>query len=327
MSINRYRKAFAPTVIATVMFLVPAHAQEVILRLAHEAPETTIKGQTADKLAELVSEYTNGEVEVQVFPSAQLVPTVDELRAVSRGQVDIVAPFTSYFSTIDQAWDVFNQPTLFESPEQAIEVFGGPVGRSILERVEDSGLVGLSIWHDAPVYLFTRDREIKTPGDMAGLAIRVPPSAPLEAFIEGASATPVALPAPEVYLALQQGVANAVATTPTFAGPFGWHEVLNHGTRIMWGASGYGVVMNARSFEGLSESQRDGFMRAVEEAALWNQERALNNINYWEGWLEENGVTWYSPTEEELIEWRAAGSAIWENQPDVVQEYIGRIKQ
>ncbi|MCZ7675410.1 MAG: TRAP transporter substrate-binding protein [Roseovarius sp.] len=301
--------------------------EEVVLRLAHEAPETTTKGQAANKLAELVTQYTDGEVEVQVFPGGQLVPTIDEIRAVSRGQVDIVAPYTSYFSAIDEAWNVFYMPTLFESPKHAVEVFAGPVGRSILDRVENSGLVGLSIWHDGPVYLFTKDKVVKTPSEMAGLKVRVAPSAPLEALIEQGSATPVALPATDVYLALQQGVANAVATTSTYAGPARWNEVLENGTRVLWGWGGYGLVMNQKSLAKLSDSQREGFMRAVNEAAQWNQEQALENVTYWENWLEEQGLAWYAPTDEELAQWQEAGTVIWEMQPAMIGDYIAQIRE
>ena len=324
---NRKTSVFAAACAAVVALTVSAHAQEVVLRFAHEAPETTIKGQTANKLAELVKEYTDGAVEVQVFPGAQLVPTVDELRAVSRGQVDIVAPYTSYFSAIDQAWDVFYQPTLFDTPQQAIEVFAGPVGRSVLDRVKENGLVGLSIWHDGPVYAFSKDKEIRVPADMAGLAARVAPSAPLEMLLENLSATAVALPAPEVYLALQQGVANAVVTTPTYAGPARWHEVLQHGTRVMWGVGGYGVVMNPRSLESLSDEQREAFLRAVDDAAAWNQEQAIGNINHWEATLAENGVKWYDPTDEERELWKAEGSKIWETQSDIIKEYVAEIRK
>lgn len=327
MSDCKYFTAGIGAAIMAVALMGPAHAQDVVLRFAHEAPETTTKGQAADKLAELVAEYTNGEVEVQVFPGGQLVPTVEELRAVSRGQVDIVAPYTSYFSAIDEAWNVLYMPTLFKSPKDAVDVFAGPVGRSILDRVADSGLVGLSIWHDGPVYLFSKEKVVKTPSDMAGLKVRVAPSAPLEALIESASATPVALPATDVYLALQQGVANAVATTSTYAGPARWNEVLENGTRVMWGWGGYGVVMNQKSLEKMSDSQRDGFMRAVEDAAKWNQEQALENIAYWENWLEEQGLTWYSPTEEELALWSEAGAAIWKEQPELIQDYIAQIRE
>ncbi|RAI01910.1 ABC transporter substrate-binding protein [Acuticoccus sediminis] len=327
MSHDKFKVALAAAAVTAAVWVLPASAQEVVLKLAHEAPETTIKGQTATRLAELVSEYTNGEVEVQVFPGAQLVPTVEELRAVSRGQVDLVAPYTSYFSAIDEAWNVFYMPTLFASPEQAVEVFAGPVGRSILERVENSGLVGLSIWHDGPVYLFSKDREVKTPADMAGLKTRVAPSAPLEALIEGASATPVALPAPEVYLALQQGVADSVATTPTYAGPSRWNEVLTNGTKVIWGWGGYGLVMNQRSLAKLSDSQREGFMRAVEEAAAWNQEKALENVKHWEDELGANGITWYTPTDEEFTAWQSAGAAIWDEQPQMIKDYITQIQE
>ena len=58
-----------------VGFTGVAASDEVTLRFAHEAPETAIKGQTADRFAELVSEYSDGTIQVDVYPGGQLVPT------------------------------------------------------------------------------------------------------------------------------------------------------------------------------------------------------------------------------------------------------------
>lgn len=315
----------ALTGVAIVAASFPAFAADVVLRFAHEAPETAIKGRTANHFAELVAEYTDGSVEVQVFPGGQLVPTTDELRAVSRGQVDIVAPYTSYFSAIDSAWDIFYQPLLFQDPAHAVEVFAGEVGQTLLDRLSAHGLAGLAIWHDGPVYIFSRGEPITSPEDLEGRKVRVAPSAPLESMLERNGAVPVSMPATDVYLALQQNVADAVVTTSTYAGPARWNEVLDSGTRMMWGVGGYGLIMNEDSLEQLSEEQREGFMRAVAEAENWNHERALQNIQEAEANLAENGLEWHEPSDEERQAWLEQAQQVWAEQGEEVQELRSQI--
>ncbi len=288
--IKRLKKVCA--CIAVMGAAQAAHAADLVYRFAHEAPETAIKGQTANKFAELVKQYTDGSVTVQVYPGGQLVPTLEEVRAVARGQVDIVAPYTSYFSSIDPAWDVFYQPFLFKNPQHAIDTFAGPIGNELLSRLSSRGMTGLSIWHDGPVYLFAAQKPIVQPGDMRGRKVRMAPSRPLEAMLEAGHATSVAIPATEVYLALQQGVADSVLTTPTYAGPARWNEVLSSGSRELFGVGGYAMVVNTKSLERMDGKQREGFMRAVKDAEAWNRDQTIGNIARWEKYLAENGLKW-----------------------------------
>ena len=246
---------------------------------------------------------------MEVYPGGQLIPTTDEIRAVARGQVDIIAPYTSYFSAIDRAWDVFYQPFLFKNPEDAVQKLAGPVGNELLSRLSSRGMVGLSIWHDGPVYLFSKDKPIEGPSDLAGRKVRVAPSRPLEAGLEALRATGVSIPATEVYLALQQGVADSVLTTPTYVGPAKWNEVLEYGSKLMFGQGGYAVVANKKSLDRLSDEQREGFMQAVKETAEWNQNKALENIKHWERALAEAGLEWSQPSAEVLEEWKQFAAA------------------
>lgn len=322
----KHLKKLAVALSFTAPVLSAAHAADITLRFAHEAPETAIKGQSANKFAELVSEYTNGTVNVQVYPGGQLIPTNDEIRAVARGQIDIAAPYTSYFSSIDPAWDVLYQPLLFDNPEHAINTFAGSTGSELLERLSSRGMIGLGIWHDGPVYLFNNGSPIKTPEELQGRKVRLAPSRPLEAALESAGASPVSIPATEVYLALQQGVANSVVTTPTYVGPAKWDEVLTSGTKIMFGVGGYGFIANSNSLEKMNEEQQAGFMRAAQEATQWNSEQAMENIAHWEEVLADKGITWYEPTEEDLKKWEPVARAAEEAQSDEAREMLEQVR-
>lgn len=304
-----------------------AHAQQITLKFAHEAPESAIKGQSANYFAERVKENTGGSVIVEVYPGGQLVPTTDEIRAVARGQVDIIAPYTSYFSSIDRAWDVFYQPLLFDDPAHAVEVFAGPVGNELLSGLSSRGMVGLSIWHDGPVYLFSKGEPIITPDDMDGRKVRVAPSRPLEAGLAAVNATGVSIPATEVYLALQQGVADSVLTTPTYAGPAKWDEVLEYGSKLMFGQGGYALVANQKSIESLSDEQREGFMRAVKETESWNHSKVLENIQHWENQLATNGLTWTEMSQDDLAKWAVFAEASEKAQHKDALKLIEQVRQ
>ncbi|MBJ3774150.1 TRAP transporter substrate-binding protein [Acuticoccus mangrovi] len=307
--------------------LAPAEAQEIVFKLAHEAPATAIKGRTADLFAELVAKYTDGSVKIEVYPGGQLVPTVEEIRAAARGQVDIIAPYTSYYSSIDPLWDIFYQPMLFSSPKQAMEVFSGEIGQKLLANLESRRLKGLAIWHDGPVYTFTTDKPATTPDVLSGMKVRVAPSKPLESMLSKAGAAPISMPATEVYLALQQGTVDGVVTTPTYAAPARWGEVLKTMTRALWGVGGYGVAMNAKSFASMSAEQQEGFLRAMKEATEWNQAQTLENIAKSESMLKESGMTIVDLTDEQKAAWMPLAEAVWAEQSDDIKAMIDTIRQ
>ena len=128
-----------------------AMASEVVaLKFPHDLPENTIKARTIKLFAEKVDEYSNGTLRIDVYPGAQLVSSKDEIRAAIRGQVDIVAPLTSYYVPLDDRWEIFNQPGLFNSFEHSIKVFEGEIGQTLLKDLDQFKVRGIGFWNDGP---------------------------------------------------------------------------------------------------------------------------------------------------------------------------------
>lgn len=325
---NAGRISWSAAAAVALLVVAPAGAQTepVVLRFAHEAPETAIKGQTAERFSELVAEYSEGTLKVEVYPGAQLLPTTEEVRAAIRGQVDIIAPQTSYFSSLDPAFDVFYQPLLFDNVDQAFSTVAGEFGRNLLDRLDRVGLMGLGIWHDGPGYLFVKGDPVVEPADLEGRKIRVFPSAPLEEGVRAVGATPISMPAPEVFLALQQGVVEGVVTTPTYAAPAQWYEALDSMTRLMMFIGGYGVVINQDSWEKLSAEHQDVLMRAMSDAEEWNYNFARENLENAEQTLAEQGLEIVDVTPEQLSAWQEEMEAVYSKQPPEVRELIEEVR-
>jgi C4-dicarboxylate-binding protein DctP len=304
-----------------------AQAQSpVVLKFAHEVPETAIKGKTATMFAQKVAQYSNGSLRVDIFPNAQLMPSRDEVRAAIRGQVDIIAPQTSFFVPLDAAWDVFYQPLLFDTAKQGMDTLQGPIGQEMLGQLDRVGLQGMGVWHDGPGYLFMRQTPVTKPEELKGKKIRVFPSAPLEAAVRAPGGIAVSLPAADVFLGLQQGTIEGVITAVTYAGPAKWDEVLKAMTRMTMFIGGYGVVMNKASWDKLSKEHKDVVNRALKEATAWNHEIAAQNIVDNEKQLQANGVKLADLTPEELVSWRVLMQPIYTQQPEAVQARIRQIQ-
>lgn len=322
------RIAGAALALAAAALVQPALAEsQVVLKFPHEAPETAIKGRTAKLFAELVEKYSGGALRVEVYPGAQLIPSKDEVRAAIRGQVDIIAPQTSYFSSLDPAFDLFYQPLLFGDAVQAMGAVAGDLGRDLMARLERVGLIGLAIWHDGPGYLFVKGEPVRTIEDIAGRKIRVFPSAPLEEGLRTVGAIPVSILASEVYLALQQGVVEGVITTPTYAAPARWYEVVKGMTRMPMFVGGYGVTINKASWGKLSDKQREALTRAVREAETWNYDEALRNLAAAEKTLADNGVRIADLTPEQLSAWRTRMEAVYDKQSAELKALIGEVRK
>jgi C4-dicarboxylate-binding protein DctP len=322
------RKIKALSVAAAVALLAgQVQAQDpVTLKFSHEATESQIKGRSAILLAEKVAEYSNGTLQIEVFPGASLIATKDEVRAAIRGQVDIIAPQTSYFVPFNPAWDVFYQPLLFNSAKEGMDTLAGELGGELLADLERVGLTGLGVWHDGPGYLYTTDTPVVTPEDLEGRQIRVFPSAPLEAAVREAGAVPVSLPGPDVFLALQQNLVGGVISAVTFAAPQRWYEVLKTATRMTMFVGGYGVVINTETWDGLSPEHQEVLTRAMEEVSAWNYANSEQNILDSEKLLSDNGVELIDLTDEQLAQWREALTPVYEQQPEEVRALIQRIQ-
>ena len=301
-------------------------AADLTLKFSHEVPDTAIKGRTAIKFAEAVKKNSGGSIEIAIYPGGQLVAPKEEIRAAVRGQIDIIAPLINYYSSINPDWDIFYEPLLFDSVETAVQAIEGKLGDRLVDSLSNSGLVGLGFYVDGPFYVFTTDTKIVNPADLAGKKIRIPPSAPLESMLNKMGAHPIGMPASEVYLALQQGVIDGVVTTPTYAAPVKWSEVLHNMTTVIMAMGGYGAAISDVRWKKLSDEQKNIIKTSMDEAVAWNHQVALENISNSVATLASEGVEVTNLSADELKPWQDLAAQVYEEQSPEMQALIAKVK-
>ena len=147
------------------------------------------------------------DLELQPFWGNTMFKQGTELVALQRGNLEMANLAPQDISKQLPAWSLLTSAYLFRDAAHLKKTFKSDVGRDFIKLARDA----LGIEVITPVYFGARhvnlkpDKAIKTPADLAGIKLRMPPGEFWQFLGEsiGVSPTPVAFA--EVYTALQTG--------------------------------------------------------------------------------------------------------------------------
>ncbi|WP_050606115.1 TRAP transporter substrate-binding protein [Ruegeria sp. 6PALISEP08] len=183
-----------------------AASAETVIKVGHGAAEAFHMHRALLKFEELVETGSNGEIDVQIFPSSQMGPDREMIEGVQTGVLEMAIPPSSFFAGWDPAFAVIELPYMYSSKDIAFDVLDGNAGDGMLARVENQGLVGLG-WLELGVRNVTNNvRPVATPADLEGVKLRTMKVPAHVATFETLGANPTPMNFGEVYSALQQGV-------------------------------------------------------------------------------------------------------------------------
>lgn len=158
----------------------------------------------AFRFAELVSERTEGRIEIQVKTGAEFGDEQSVLEQMQFGGIDFARVSLSPLSELLPPLNVLQMPYIYSSREHMWAVLDGEIGDWFMGFFRNIPLEPLS-WYDGGARSFYTTVPIRSLADMQGLRIRVQQSALMEDMVEafGAEAVPMAFD--EVYSAIQKG--------------------------------------------------------------------------------------------------------------------------
>jgi tripartite ATP-independent transporter DctP family solute receptor len=192
---------------------VAANAQIFKMGFANDEQSTWFKQST--KFAELLKQRSNGKLALSVFANSSLAggDQVKELAMVQQGTIDFHLGSNILYSNIDPRYTVAMLPWLFTSNQQVDAVRTGALGKEMLAFAESKGIVGLCISDNGFRQLTNSKHEVKTPDDVKGLKIRIPPGKLYSSVFETLGATSVSIDMPKLSDALRDGLADGQETS------------------------------------------------------------------------------------------------------------------
>ncbi len=277
-------------------------AGEIVIKFSHVVAVDTPKGKAAEYFKKVAEEKTHGKVKVEVYPNSQLYKDKEEMEALQLGAVQMLAPSLAKFGPLGvKEFEVFDLPYIFDNYEELHKVTQGPIGQSLLKKVESKGLYGLAFW-DNGFKSFSANKFLKMPADYRGLKMRIQSSKVLEEEIRALGGLPQVMAFSEVYQALQTGVVDGTENPPSNMYTQKMHEVQSHMSVTDHGYLGYAVLVNKKFWDSLPADVRKSLDEAMKEATVFANKIAKEENDHSLEQIRKSGKTQiHQLTKEERI--------------------------
>ncbi|MFZ5945715.1 MAG: TRAP transporter substrate-binding protein [Bacillota bacterium] len=284
--------------------------EKIIIKYTHGVDTNSPHHQTGEKFKELVEKYTNGQVEVQIFPNGQLGSEDRGFQDVQNNVVQATSMAVNNVTPFSPSMGFFDLPYIFSTREEFTKVIDTLWDDINTKMIAESGNRAI-IWFDQDFrVLTTAKKPVKKIDDLKGLKIRVPQNPlMLGAFKAwGSDATPIAWD--ETFNALQQGVVDGQENPHSVNLASSFQEVQKYITEIhykMWIGP---VVMNEKWLQSQPADVRDAIIKAGKEAMMWERQYIAEKSAADLKALTDAGMEFLGVPEDEAV-WQEKAMAIW----------------
>ena len=243
--------------IAAVAMATSANAAlaQTVIKLATIAPANTPWTDYMESWKENVAKASNGDIEIQIFPSSQLGNEFDVYKQLKRGRIDAGLFSNEVFAEDTPELALMSTPFLFEKLSTVDCMFDGDLGDQYIKLIEAKGMKFLQ-WQDVGwVHVYAKD-DISDVAKIEGYKARVAP-APQSRFLWSTlGANGIEIPFTDTFTALQTGqVRSAEITGISFVG-LGLGKAAPHFIKTAHFHLGAALSMSNKKWDSLSVDQQ-----------------------------------------------------------------------
>ncbi|NML15789.1 TRAP transporter substrate-binding protein [Azohydromonas caseinilytica] len=227
-----------------------------------------------EKFAELVAQKSGGKLTVKPFPGGALGPDAQVVSAMQGGTVEMNVMNASLLAGNVKEMAVFDYPFMFNNTREADAVADGPVGRRLLDKLQERGLVGLAYWDLGFRQMHTVKKPIRTADDLKGMKMRVIPTAQYVDFMNAIGAVATPMPYTETYTALEQGAIDGMTNPLLNIVNEKFYEVTKHLTLTNHMYTPQAVIVSKKFWDKLSADEKKILQDAATETAQYQRKVA-----------------------------------------------------
>lgn len=221
----------ATGVALSALLSASAMAADYNLRFqTHYAPET-VSGKLAQGFINDIKTMTGGRVEIEMFWSSSVVPSVEGFDAASSGILDGEMHGGAYQTGKNPAFQFVGDPMGgYDNPYQLYNFLyngGGLEAANDLYHSYNMHLVG---WWSGGQEAMSSSKPLAGPDDLKGWKFRSPPGLETEIFAE-LGASPIVMDFTEIFTALETGIIDgADASSLANNVGLGLYDIVKHAT-------------------------------------------------------------------------------------------------
>ncbi|QDL94663.1 ABC transporter substrate-binding protein (plasmid) [Paroceanicella profunda] len=253
----KFTFAFALSAVALAS-AVSARADEATLRAATFTTINTTWGAPFKLFADHVNEVGKGEVKIDII-GPEALPATEQPNALRDGLIDIAVTVPGHYKQIVPEANAQDLSNMLLEEQRASG------GYALLQDVirQKLGAEMLTSYGPGVKFHLYLTEDIASAADLDGMRIRSQPL--FNPFLAALGVSPMTLPIPDVYTALERGVVQGYAFPAWGIQDLGWDKM----TRVRVEPGFYNVVvnvmMNEARWQGLTQAQR----KVLTDSVAW----------------------------------------------------------
>ncbi|ELY22810.1 TRAP transporter substrate-binding protein [Vreelandella titanicae] len=311
MKLSSFNPLLVGLACAAGSLMVSATAQAETLRLSTPVPPSHIFSKVSGRLAENLGERSDGRYAIEVSPYGRLGNDNELIQLLQHGAVQLGVVPAASLSSREPSFNGWFLPGEFENYDEAGAATQLPAARSMLEKLEPQGMIGLGYIIAGMRHVLSTD-SVESIDDFTNQKIRVFPNPVFNDWWLANGAAPTALPTSEVAPALTTNLLNAVDVDLDFVTALKLYQQAPHLALTNHMAFPGVVLVSKAWWDRQSEADQKMIREVFQEAEQWGIEEQAR--------VEKENLATLKDAGVEVVEINTAGYA--ETAAAVRQTYI-----
>ena len=273
---------------------LPALAQaKPTLRFAAVFSDKDIRADMIRMLAKDIG----GDYTLEPFFGGTMFKQGTELVALQRDNLEMGNIAPQDISKQIPAWSILTSAYLFRDAGHLNNFWAGSLGAQFKKEAEDQVKVKIL----GPTFFGTRQvglkpkKRIRTPADMAGIKLRMPPGDAWQLLGRSLGANPTPMAYAEVYTGLQTGVIDGQDNPLPNVQNMKFYEVMSQ-VVLTSHLVGYDLLaVNLKTWRGMSPARQNAFQAAADKAIRWSASEHLKREAELAEGFRKQGLEVYAP--------------------------------
>lgn len=297
-----------------------AATAQASVKFGHVAPPFHGQSKGVDAFAAYVKEKTDGRIDIATFPSGQLGGERSMAEQVQSGTLQIATVTTAVMQNFVPQAAIIDMPFIFPNRATAYATLDDEeLQKKFFSYFPKKGFIAIG-WTENEIRDFSNnERPIRKPEDIKGLKVRVMNSPIYLDTFKQLGASPVGIPFPEIYNALQAGVIDAQENPILTTVLMKFTEVTKHVTLTQHCLTECVIVVSIDYWESLSAEDKAIFKEAAKVAIDTNRKvnaelhhkLPKSNISI-EDYAKANNIELIKLSDEERGAFRDAMVPVWD---------------
>ena len=251
------RKSWMTWIVVLTLLIVPMAHAKTVFKVALGDAEGSDQWALGLRFKQLMEAYTNGEVEVNLFPTGQLGSEQETVQNARLGTVDMTVVAINNITPFSPSVGVLTLPYLIQNHYDAVKLTTGSLGKRWQDAtIKEAGVRTLGWCYSNFRVLTNSKKPVRKLADLKGLIIRVPKNEIMIETYKSWGLNPTPMSWDETFTALQQKVVDGQDNPYIVDYTMKFYEVQKYVTNVHYNYALQPLVMGEATFQKLSPEMK-----------------------------------------------------------------------